>query len=100
MAAKSRRLTREFHESRVGRCCQICGELQESRPANRSLLDSELKKVFPDITAGELADRPSRITCSACFVKFYKFRTDCKTNLWAAKNMSKEEKLAVVLATR
>jgi hypothetical protein len=100
MDLKMPKLSSEFHLSIVSKCCQICGEFQESRASERSLLDSELKKVFPGLTARGLGSRPSQLTCAACYAMVHKFRRECRTNLLASRNMSKEEKLAVLVSTR
>ncbi len=100
MDSKGPKLSSEFHLSIVSKCCQICGEFQESRASERSLLDSELKKVFPGLSARGLSSRPSQLTCPACYAMVHKFRRECRTNLLASRNMSKEEKLAVLVSTR
>jgi hypothetical protein len=100
MDSKLPKLSSEFHLSIVSKCCQICGQFQESRASERSLLDSELKKVFPGLSARGLSSRPSQLTCAACYAMVLKFRRECRTNLLASRNMSKEEKLAVLVSTR
>jgi hypothetical protein len=100
MDSKEPKLSSEFHLSVVSKCCQICGEFQESRASDRSLLDSELKKVFPGLSARGLSSRRSQLTCAACYAMVHKFRRECRTNLLASRNMSKEEKLAVLVSTR
>jgi hypothetical protein len=100
MDLKLPKLSSEFHLSIVSKCCQICGKFQESRASDRALLDSELKKVFPGLSARGLSSRPSQLTCPACYAMVHKFRRECRTNLLASRNMSKEEKLAVLVSTR
>jgi len=100
MDFKASKLSGQFHLSIVSKCCQICGRFQESRSAISNLLDAELKKVFPEISARGLSSRLSQLTCAACFAKVQKFRGECKANLGASRNMSKEEKLAVLVSTR
>lgn len=92
--------TSQFHLAIVRRCCQICGEYQRSGPRNRTISESELRKVFPNLTAKGADKRLSRLTCPACCIKIVKFRKDSRTNLLASQTGRDEEKLAIVAATR
>ena len=101
METSDRRCSSQFHQAIVSRCCQICGEYQQAGPLDSTLLaDTELNKVFPSLTARGASGRPSRLTCPACSLKICKFRSDCVTNLLAAKTVTKEERQAVIAATR
>ena len=100
MASSESKCSSQFHQAVVGRCCQLCGEYQQTGPLDRTLSDGELKKMFPRLTARGASGRPSRLTCPACYVKIYKFRTDCQTKLGADNSITTEERQTVVAATR